>query len=165
MAPDDSDPDSSEYQPLSDAIGVVLQSNVSSGPSKGSPVRSVSASAESVYFSPNPDKRPKSIAVGEVVGIRGLKLSMGSGPKGSSVLYCPAAAFTSNLGRYWHSFRQQVRRCPQTKEVLPTRPTPFQRPKRRHRATSLRMVIRSPMRPTPAFHPIATSHCRSAKQN
>jgi hypothetical protein len=47
MAPDDSDSDSSEYQPLSDAIGVVLQSNVSSGPSKGNPVRSVSASAES----------------------------------------------------------------------------------------------------------------------
>src|SRR6266446_5558414 len=87
MAPDDSDPDSSEYQPLSDAIGVVLQSNVSSGPSKGNPVRSVSASAESVYFSPKRDKRPKSIAVGEVVGIRGLKLSMGSGPEGSSVLY------------------------------------------------------------------------------
>ena len=113
MAPDDADPDSSEYQPLSDAIGVVLQSNVSSGPSKGNPVRSVSASAESVYFSPKPDKRPKSIAVGEVVGIRGLKLSMGSGPEGSSVLYMSGRNVHLESGSL-------LAFLPSTSEALPT---------------------------------------------
>jgi hypothetical protein len=43
MAPDNSDTDPSEYQPLSDAVGLGLQSNVSSGPSKGNSMRSVSA--------------------------------------------------------------------------------------------------------------------------
>ncbi len=113
MAPDDSGTDPSEYQPLSDAIGVVLQSNVSSGPYKGNPVRSVSASAESVYFSPKRDKRPKSITVGQVLGIRGLKLSIGSGPEGSSVLYTSGGNVHLESGSLLAFF-------PSKSEALPT---------------------------------------------
>jgi hypothetical protein len=84
LAPDDSD--ASEYQPLTSAVGVVLQATTPSG-SPGSMTRSLSASAETVYHSPARDTSPLSIAAGQVLGIRGLKLSVGAGPDGGSVLY------------------------------------------------------------------------------
>ena len=49
-------------------------------------MRSVTAAAATVYVSPPKYKGPTAIMPGQVVGIRGLKLGVGDGPEGSSVL-------------------------------------------------------------------------------
>jgi hypothetical protein len=86
--------DESEYdsQPLSDAVGLAVGGLVG-GPSgaslRGSAsggLRSVSAAAATVELSPTEYKGPTSIMPGQVLGIKGLKLNVGGGPEGSSVL-------------------------------------------------------------------------------
>jgi hypothetical protein len=86
--------DQSEYesQPLSDAVGLAVGGMVG-GPSgaslRGSAsggLRSVSAAAATVELSPTEYNGPSSILPGEVLGIKGVKLNVGGGPEGSSVL-------------------------------------------------------------------------------
>ena len=66
------------HQPLSDAVGLALNGNV----------RSLSVATETVYVEPGrlrePD--PKEVRAGQVVGISHLKLLVGKGPEGGSIL-------------------------------------------------------------------------------
>ena len=68
----------SEHQSLSDAVGLALNGNV----------RSLSVATETVYVEPGrlrePD--PKEVRAGQVVGISHLKLLVGKGPEGGSIL-------------------------------------------------------------------------------
>ena len=76
---------SQEHQSLSDAVGLTLKGNT----------RSVSQAAETVgyepgrtvYVSPQRVAPPKEIRTGQVVGIRRLKLLVGQGPEGGSILF------------------------------------------------------------------------------
>jgi hypothetical protein len=86
--------DQSEYesQPLSDAVGLAV-GGLAGGPSGASlrgsvsgGLRSVSAAAATVELSPTEYKGPESVMSGQVLGIRGVKLNVGGGPEGSSVL-------------------------------------------------------------------------------
>jgi hypothetical protein len=86
--------DQNEYesQPLSDAVGLAV-GGLAGGPSGASlrgsvsgGLRSVSAAAATVELSPTEYKGPSSIMPGQVVGIKGMKLNVGGGPEGSSVL-------------------------------------------------------------------------------
>ncbi|MGA8271960.1 MAG: hypothetical protein WB919_10425 [Candidatus Sulfotelmatobacter sp.] len=72
-----------EYQPLSDAVGVSIGGGASSG--RGN-LRSVTGSAATIQDSPSRYKGPSAVLPGEVVGIKGVKLNVGNGPEGSSVL-------------------------------------------------------------------------------
>jgi hypothetical protein len=93
MAPD---PASSLYreqenQSLSDAVGLAVGGGASAGtgpnfPGAGGNLRSVTGAAATVYVEPTRYKPPKAILPGQVVGIGGLKLSVGNGVEGSSVL-------------------------------------------------------------------------------
>jgi len=80
-------------QPLSEAVGLGLGS--SPGPSGAGPggtgsspsgKRSVMQAAATVYVSPPVYKGPTTVLPGMVVGIKGVKLNVGGGPEGSSVL-------------------------------------------------------------------------------
>ncbi|HSZ63390.1 MAG TPA: hypothetical protein VK828_16440 [Terriglobales bacterium] len=80
-------------QPLSEAAGLGLGS--SPGPNGGGPSgtgasssgkRSVMQAAATVYVSPPVYKGPTTVLPGMVVGIKGVKLNVGGGPEGSSVL-------------------------------------------------------------------------------
>src|SRR5271170_708493 len=77
-----------ENQPLSDAVGLGLGSdpgpNGVGGSTSGK--RSVTQAAATVYLSPPRYKGPTAVMPGQVVGIRGMKLNVGGGPEGSSVL-------------------------------------------------------------------------------
>lgn len=72
-----------EYQPLSEAVGISIGGGASSG--RGN-LRSVTASAATIQNSPSVYKGPSAVLPGQVVGIKDLKLDVGSGPGGSSVL-------------------------------------------------------------------------------
>jgi hypothetical protein len=82
-----------ENQPLSEAVGLSIGgtgggaagANVG-GTASNSNMRSVTAAAATVYVSPQKYKGPTAVVPGQVVGIRGLKLRVGDGPEGSSVL-------------------------------------------------------------------------------
>ena len=75
---------SEEHQSLSDAVGLTLHGNT----------RSVSQAADTVYNEPgrtvyvSPERAapPKQLKTGQVVGISHLKLTVGHGPEGSSIL-------------------------------------------------------------------------------
>ncbi len=94
MAPD---PTSSlyrdqEHQSLSDAVGSAIGGGGSAGAGSGfsgggGGLRSVQGAAATVYVEPTRYKPPKAVLPGQVVGIGGVKLSVGSGPEGSSVLF------------------------------------------------------------------------------
>lgn len=77
-----------ENQPLSDAVGLGLGSDPGPNGTAGSlsGKRSVTQAAATVYVSPPRYKGPTAVMPGQVVGIRGMKLNVGSGPEGSSVL-------------------------------------------------------------------------------
>jgi hypothetical protein len=80
-----------ENQPLSDAVGLSVggtgggSAGVGVGGGGGS-LRSVTAAAATVYVSPPRYKGPTAVMPGQVVGFRGVKLNVGGGPEGSSVL-------------------------------------------------------------------------------
>ncbi|MGH9529033.1 MAG: hypothetical protein ACRD2S_03840 [Terriglobales bacterium] len=79
-----------ENQPLSEAVGLAIggggSAGAGSGFSSGSAMRSVTAAAATAYVEPIRYKTPKAVLPGQVIGIAGVKLSVGSGPEGSSVL-------------------------------------------------------------------------------
>ncbi|MGC2807139.1 MAG: hypothetical protein WA211_13480, partial [Candidatus Acidiferrales bacterium] len=84
--------DNYETQPLSDAVGLSVGGLVG-GPSgaslrgvASSGLRSVSAAAATVELSPTVYAGPTAVMPGQVLGIKGVKLDVGSGPEGSSVL-------------------------------------------------------------------------------
>src|ERR1700691_1705268 len=85
--------DSYQNEPLSEAVGVGL--GASPGPNGGGPSgtgasssgkRSVLQAAATAYVSPPVYKGPTTVLPGMVVGIKGVKLNVGGGPEGSSVL-------------------------------------------------------------------------------
>jgi hypothetical protein len=82
--------DKSQYenQPLSEAVGLGLGRDSGPNGSGGSQsgARSVTQAAATVYVSPPRYKGPTAVTPGQVVGIRGMKLNVGGGPEGSSVL-------------------------------------------------------------------------------
>jgi hypothetical protein len=82
-----------ENQPLSEAVGLSIGGGGGGAAGVGvgggvinSNMRSVTAAAATVYVSPQKYKGPTAVMPGQVVGIRGLKLRVGDGPEGSSVL-------------------------------------------------------------------------------
>ena len=70
-----------ESKPLTDATGLALGQ-----PGSGSPMRSVLAAAATVMVEPAHPKPPEVVMPGQVVGIRDVRLAVGRGPEGSSVL-------------------------------------------------------------------------------
>ena len=79
-----------ENQPLSDAVGLSV-GGLSGGPSGASVnishgLRSVSAAAATVELSPPVYAGPTAVMPGQVLGLKGVKLNVGGGPEGSSVL-------------------------------------------------------------------------------
>jgi hypothetical protein len=80
-----------ENQPLSDAVGLSIggtgggSAGVGVG-GQGGNLRSVTAAAATVYVSPPVYKGPTAVMPGQVVGVRGMKLNVGGGPEGSSIL-------------------------------------------------------------------------------
>ena len=80
-----------QSQPLSDAVGLSVggeggrSAGLGVGGGGGS-LRSVTAAAATVFVEPARYTPPKAVMPGDVVGIRGVKLGVGSGPQGSSVL-------------------------------------------------------------------------------
>jgi len=79
-----------ENQPLSEAVGLGIggenTAGTGSGFSSGSAMRSVTAAAATSYVEPIQYKPPKAVLPGQVIGIAGVQLSVGSGPEGSSIL-------------------------------------------------------------------------------
>ena len=63
-------------QPLSEAVGLGLNGGL----------RSLSAASSTVFNEPRRYKAPKAVMPGQVIGIENVKLSVGDGPAGSSVL-------------------------------------------------------------------------------
>jgi hypothetical protein len=70
-----------ESQPLSDAVGLSLGQE-----GTGSPMRSVLTAASTVLLEPPQNKPPVLVMPGQVIGLGDMKLGVGSGPEGSSVL-------------------------------------------------------------------------------
>jgi hypothetical protein len=77
-----------ENQPLSEAAGLGMggDNGPQGGPASNSGGRSITTAAATVYVSPPRYRGPTAVMPGEVVGIRGLKLNVGGGPEGSSIL-------------------------------------------------------------------------------
>lgn len=67
--------------PLNEAVGLGLSQQ-----GTGSPMRSMLAAAQTVLLEPPRNKPPQLVMPGQVIGIGDLKLAVGSGPEGSSVL-------------------------------------------------------------------------------
>jgi hypothetical protein len=70
--------------PLNEAVGVAIASGSSA--SSGGGGRSITTAAVTASYQLSRDQRPANITPGAVLGLRGLKLSVGTGPEGSSVL-------------------------------------------------------------------------------
>jgi hypothetical protein len=82
-----------QSQPLSSAIGSTIGGGSSAGAgfgafgaSTGGNLRSVTGAAAAAYVEPHRYKPPKAVMPGQVIGMGSMKLSVGSGPEGSSVL-------------------------------------------------------------------------------
>jgi hypothetical protein len=75
-ASDSNFPYAENLQPLSGAVGLTLNSNV----------RSISQASETVFSEPRPAKAPSQVTPGQVVGIPHLKISVGQGIDGASIL-------------------------------------------------------------------------------
>jgi hypothetical protein len=67
--------------PLNEAVGLGLSQEGS-----GSPMRSMLAAAQTVMLEPPRNKPPQLVMPGQVSGLGDVKLAVGSGPEGSSVL-------------------------------------------------------------------------------
>jgi hypothetical protein len=67
--------------PLNEAVGLGLSQEGS-----GSPMRSMLAAAQTVLLEPPRNKPPQLVMPGQVIGLGDLKLGVGIGPEGSSVL-------------------------------------------------------------------------------
>jgi len=70
--------------PLNEAIGVAISAGASS--SSGGGGRSLTTAALTAGYQLSRDERTTTVTPGTVQGLRGLKLSVGTGPEGSSVL-------------------------------------------------------------------------------
>jgi hypothetical protein len=70
--------------PLNEAIGVAISAGASS--SSGGGGRSITTAALTASYQLSRDEGPGTVTSGTVQGLRGLKLSVGTGPEGSSVL-------------------------------------------------------------------------------
>lgn len=75
------DPTLEENQSLSDAVGVTLQGNSRSLSQAAGTVNNEAGRTSSLLVRP-----PKEVKTGQVVGISHLKLLVGTGPEGSSIL-------------------------------------------------------------------------------
>ena len=80
-----------ENQPLSDAVGLGIGGSGGGGAGVGvggggGNLRSVTAAAAISYASPSKYKGPTSVLPGQVIGVSGVKLNVGNGPEGSSIL-------------------------------------------------------------------------------
>src|SRR5450755_2279076 len=83
-----------QSQPLSEAIGATIGGSTSAGfgsgafggSSTGGGLRSLSGAAATAIVEPPRSNVPKAVLPGQVIGMGSLKLSVGSGPEGSSVL-------------------------------------------------------------------------------
>ena len=80
-----------ESQPLSEVVGLAIGGNSGGGPAlggtSGGNLRSLTGAASTAYFVEPPKfKPPKAVLPGQVVGIADMKLDVGSGPEGSSIL-------------------------------------------------------------------------------
>lgn len=71
--------------PLSEAVGLGLNGGAA-GNYGGSGARGVSTAAATVFVEPARAKPPKTVMPGQVIGLGDVKLSVGTGPEGSSVL-------------------------------------------------------------------------------
>lgn len=69
-----------ENQPLNEAVGLSL------GEGYGGGMRSLQAAAQTVILEPSRNKPPQLVMPGQVIGLGDVKLAVGSGPDGSSVL-------------------------------------------------------------------------------
>jgi hypothetical protein len=77
-----------ENQPLSEATGLGMgrDNGPQGGPASNGGGRSITTAAATVYVSPPRYNGPTAVMPGQVVGIRGMKLNVGAGPEGSSIL-------------------------------------------------------------------------------
>jgi hypothetical protein len=78
-------------QPLSEATGLGIGGSGGGGAGVGvggggGSLRSVTTAAAISYNSPSKYTGPTSVLPGQVIGVRGMKLNVGSGPEGSSIL-------------------------------------------------------------------------------
>ncbi len=81
-----------ESQPLSQVVGMAIGAGASGlgpavGGTTGGNLRSLTGAASTAYFVEPPKfKPPKAVLPGQVIGISDVKLSVGNGPEGSSIL-------------------------------------------------------------------------------
>jgi hypothetical protein len=80
-----------ESQPLSEVVGSAIGGGSGIGPALGGTtggnLRSLTRAASTAYFVEPPKfKPPKALLPGQVVGITDVKLNVGGGPEGSSIL-------------------------------------------------------------------------------
>jgi hypothetical protein len=83
------DPNMYENQSLSDAVGLGVGGGAvgaAGGLGGGGSFRSATATASIVDLSPPRYKGPTAVMPGQIIGIKGMKLNVGGGPEGSSVL-------------------------------------------------------------------------------
>jgi hypothetical protein len=84
-SPQDTNLFNEEQMPaLSDAVGLGL--NGDSIAVSGNGMRSVTQAAQTVIFQPTQRKPPKAVMPGQVLGMRNVKLNVGTGPEGSSII-------------------------------------------------------------------------------
>jgi hypothetical protein len=76
--------DDEQTPPLADAVGLNLNGDKIGVTGNG--MRSVSQAAQTVIFQPTQPKAPQAVMPGQVVGLPDVRLSVGTGPEGSSVL-------------------------------------------------------------------------------
>jgi hypothetical protein len=115
-----------ENQPLSDAVGLGLGRdpgpNGVGGSSSGP--RSITQAAATVYVSPPRYKGPTAVMPGQVVGIRGMKLNVGAGPEGSSVLSVSGHNVRLDAGSQFILVPNLNAPTPVAANVAPAAPTP-----------------------------------------
>jgi hypothetical protein len=76
--------DDQQTPSLSDAVGLNL--NGDNAAVTGNAMRSVLQAAQTVIYQPTQQRPPRAVMPGQVVGMRDVKLSVGTGPEGSSII-------------------------------------------------------------------------------